>query len=266
VILPVSAPADPRIEPYRRVGDPAWLRSQGLFVAEGRLLLERLVAARDYEIQSVLVSPAALDALRPLVERIDSPVYVGAQHLLNELTGFNFHRGCLALARRPAATPIETFLGARLLLGLEGIGNPDNIGGAFRAAAAFNADGVLLNASSGDPFYRKALRTSMGAVLQLPSARVDGWHQGWDALRQAGFTIAALATDRRATPLDRFAAGVAAGDRLLLVAGAEGSGLSEASLTRADTRVTIPMSPGVDSLNVAVAVAIALSRVWQIIK
>jgi tRNA G18 (ribose-2'-O)-methylase SpoU len=266
VILPVPAPADSRLEPYRRVGDHAWLRSQGLFVAEGRLLLERLVAARGYQIQSALVSPAALEALRPLVEQIESPVYVAAQDGLKELTGFNFHRGCLALARRPPAQPIETFLGARLLLGLEGIGNPDNIGGAFRAAAAFNADGVLLNAGSGDPLYRKALRTSMGAVLQVPFAGVDGWHDGWNALRQAGFRIAALTTERGAMPLDRFAAGVAAGDRLLLVAGAEGSGLSDASLTRADARVTIPMSPGVDSLNVAVAIAIALSRVWQIIK
>jgi tRNA G18 (ribose-2'-O)-methylase SpoU len=266
VILPVSASADSRLEPYRRVGDHAWLRSQGLFVAEGRLLLERLVAARKYEIQSVLVSPAALEALRPVVEQIDEPVYVATPEILKELTGFNFHRGCLALARRPPAASIETFLHARLLLGLEGIGNPDNIGGAFRAAAAFNADGVLLNAGSGDPFYRKALRTSMGAVLQVPFASIDEWHHGWNALRQAGFTIVALTTERRAMPLDRFAAGIAARDRLLLVAGAEGSGLSEASLTRADTRVTIPMSPAVDSLNVAAAVAIALSRVWQIMK
>ena len=266
MILPVSAPDDPRLEPYRRVGDHAWLKSQGLFVAEGRLLFERLVSSRKYEIESVLVSPAALDALRPVVDKIDRPVHVAAQEMLRELTGFNFHRGCLALARRPPATPLETFFDARLLLGLEGIGNPDNIGGAFRAAAAFDVDGVLLDAGSGDPFYRKALRTSMGAVLQVPFANLGDWHQGRAALRQAGFAIVALTTDHSAIPLDRFAADAAARHRIFLMAGAEGSGLSEASLARADVRVTIPMSPAVDSLNVAVAVAIALSRVWQIMR
>jgi tRNA G18 (ribose-2'-O)-methylase SpoU len=191
-------------------------------------------------------------------------VYVAPQQILNELTGFNFHRGCLALARRPPVTPLEAFLGARRLLGLEGVGNPDNIGGVFRAAAAFDVDAVLLDGTSGDPFYRKALRTSMGAVLQVPLASLADWHQGWERLRQAGFSIVALTTDRHEMPLDRFAAGMAAEDRIMLVAGAEGSGLSAASLSRADTRVTIPMSAKVDSLNVTVAVAIAVSHLCRI--
>ena len=264
MILPVSAPDDPRLEPYRRVGDHAWLKSQGLFVAEGRLLLERLAAARKYQIESVLLSPAALDALRPVAARLEQPVYVAPQPVLKELTGFNFHRGCLALARRPPAASVEAFAGARRLVGLEGVGNPDNIGGAFRAASAFDVDGVLLDAGSGDPFYRKALRTSMGAVLQVPFASVAHWHHGWDALRRAGFRIVALTTDAHAIPVDRFAADVVPEDRILLVAGAEGSGLGADSLSRADARVTIPMSAAVDSLNVTVAVAIALSRLWRI--
>ena len=264
-MIPVSAPDDPRLEPYRHVGDHSWLRSQGLFVAEGRLLLERLAAARTYEIESVLLSPAALDALGAVVEQIDRPVFVAAQPILNELTGFNFHRGCLALARRPPVAPLEAFFGARRLLGLEGVGNPDNIGGVFRSAAAFDLDGVLLDANSGDPFYRKALRTSMGAVLQVPFATVAHWHQGWEKLRQPGFRVVALTTDQQAMPLDRFAEAVAPEDRILIVAGAEGSGLSAASLSRADARVTIPMSAKVDSLNVTVAVAIALSRLCRII-
>ena len=162
-------------------------------------------------------------------------------------------------------TPLEAFAGARRLLGLEGVGNPDNIGGAFRAAAAFDVDGVLLNHRSGDPFYRKALRTSMGAVLQIPFGSITDWHQSWETLRQAGFTVVALTTERDAIPLDRFAESVTPEHRILLVAGAEGSGLSAASLSRADARVTIPMSRTVDSLNVTVAVAIALSRLWLII-
>ena len=265
MILSVTAPDDPRLEPYRRVGDHMWLRSQGVFVAEGRLLLERLVAARKYEIESVLLSPAALDALRPVTEQIDSPVYIARQEILRELTGFNFHRGCLALARKPAPAALDELLGATRLLGLEGIGNPDNIGGVFRAAAAFDVDGILLNDTSGDPFYRKALRTSMGAVLHVPFASLPDWHHGWERLRQAGFTIVALTTDPRAIPLDRFAADVSPQDRLFLVAGAEGSGLSEASLARAGAHVTIPISVAVDSLNVTVAVAIALSRLCRII-
>jgi tRNA G18 (ribose-2'-O)-methylase SpoU len=264
VILPVSAPDDPRLEPYRRVGDHAWLKTQGLFVAEGRLLLERLAAARKYHIESVLLSPAALDALGTVAARLDQPVYVATQRVLKELTGFNFHRGCLALARRPPAASVEAFAGTRRLVGLEGVGNPDNIGGAFRAAAAFDVDGVLLDAGSGDPFYRKALRTSMGAVLQMPFASVADWHGGWDALRGAGFKIVALTTGAHAIPVDRFAADVVPEDRILLVAGAEGSGLSADSLSRADARVTIPTSAAVDSLNVTVAVAIALSRLWRV--
>ena len=266
MILPVSAPDDPRLEPYRRVGDHSWLRSHGLFVAEGRLLLERLAAARTFEIASVLLSPAALDALGAVVAQIDRPVFLAAQQMLNELTGFNFHRGCLALARRPPVPPLEAFFGARRILGLEGVGNPDNIGGVFRAAAAFDVDGVLLDANSGDPFYRKALRTSMGAVLQVPFASVADWHQGWEQLRRAGFSVVALTTDQQAMPLDRFAAAVAPEDRIVIVAGAEGSGLSAASLSRADARVTVPMSTKVDSLNVTVAVAIAFSKLCPIIE
>lgn len=264
MILPVSAPEDPRLEPYRRVGDHAWLRSQGLFVAEGRLLLERLAAARTYEIESVLLAPAALEALRSIVEQIDRPVYLTSQDVLKQLTGFNFHRGCLAMARRPPVTPLDAFAGARRLLGLEGVGNPDNVGGAFRVAAAFDVDGVLLNDRSGDPFYRKALRTSMGAVLQVPFASITDWHRSWETLRHAGFTVVALTTDRRASPLDRFAESVTPQHRLLIVAGAEGSGLAPASLSRADARVTIPMARAVDSLNVTVAVAVALSRLCRI--
>ena len=162
-------------------------------------------------------------------------------------------------------TALDAFAGARRLLGLEAVGNPDNIGGAFRAAAAFDVDGVLLNESGGDPFYRKALRTSMGAVLQLPFARVMDWHDGWERLRRKGFTVAALTTAPNAVPLDRFAASVTPADRILLVAGSEGSGLSPASQSNADVCVTIPMSPSVDSLNVTVAVAIALSRLWRTI-
>jgi tRNA G18 (ribose-2'-O)-methylase SpoU len=250
---------DPRLERYRRTGDPKWLQAHGLFVAEGRLVVRRLIASRRYVIDSILLTPAALQALAPDLDAVDN-VYVTDQSLMTGVTGFNFHRGCLAIARRPtAAVDLSTFAKARRLVALEAIGNPDNIGGIFRSGAALGADGVILDATSGDPFYRKALRTSMGAALRLPFARVDAWPDALDTLRSMGFTIAALSPSGVQT-LDAFAGSVSPGTRLALVAGSEGFGLTPESCHRADVAVRIPVDPLSDSLNVVVAVSIALQR------
>lgn len=254
---------DPRVEAFRRVSDHAWLRSQGLFVAEGRLLVERLVQTGTYEIDSVLLSPAALAALQPLVAPLECPVYVAAQHLLTEITGFDFHRGCLALAKRPAPRALEQFLASDRLLGLERIGNPDNIGGLFRSAAAFAANGVLLDEASADPFYRKALRTSMGAILRVPFSRVADWPQACARFQRRGFLVVALVTDPLATRLDAFTSGITHHDRMVLLVGAEGSGLAPPTIQAVDVRVTIPMARGVDSLNVAAAASVAMSWIWR---
>jgi tRNA G18 (ribose-2'-O)-methylase SpoU len=259
VILYVDNLDDPRVDAYRHVGDHRWLTAHGLLVAEGRLLLERLAAAASYEIDSVLVSPAALDALRPLLSALQPPVYVLDRDLINSITGFNFHRGCLALARRPAALPLDRLSRARLLLGLEAIGNPDNVGGLFRTAAALGADAVLLDEASGDPFYRKALRTSMGTVLTVPFGRVASWSEFIPVLRAAAVAVVALTTDPDATAIDEISAHLDMRGRLLILAGNEGTGLSASVRAAADARVRIPMSPGVDSLNVVVAAGIALS-------
>lgn len=257
MIEPISSPDDDRIGEYRHVGDPAWLRAQGLFVAEGRLVVERLVAAGRYEVRSLLVTPAALRGLGP--EATGAAVYVADPVVLEAVTGFNFHRGCLALVRRPADegawTPQPD---ARLLLALEGVGNPDNVGGLFRVAAAFGADGVLLDPSSGDPFYRKAVRTSMGAVLNLPFARVTPWPDAFAGFRKAGFQVAALTPRPVARPINDLTP--EAGRRIIVLVGAEGQGLSEAAMGAADLLIRIPIAPGVDSLNVTVAAGIALSR------
>ncbi len=263
MILHVASLDDPRVDPFRRIGDHAWLRSECLFVAEGRLLLQRLIEAADYRIHAVLLSPAAHAALTPLVDRLRCPVYVAPQPLLNGIAGFNFHRGCLALARRPEPRAVEPFAGAHRLLGLEAVGNPDNIGGLFRSAAAFGADAVLLDDASGDPFYRKALRTSMGAILSLPFATTTDWPETCRAFRDQGFLVAALVTAAHATPLAEFAARPKRGERLLLLVGAEGSGLTRDTVDSADVQVTIPMAGGVDSLNVAVAAAVAMSWLWK---
>jgi tRNA G18 (ribose-2'-O)-methylase SpoU len=250
---------DPRLAPYRHVADPAWLRAHDLFVAEGRLVVERLLRLPRYTVHSVVVTPAAWEALRAPLSATAADVYVCDLTVVNGITGFNFHRGCVALASRPDSTPLERVMSSRLLLGLEGVGNPDNIGGLFRAAAAFGAGGVLLDATSGDPLYRKAIRTSMGAALQLPFVRAADWLEALRTLQRQAFRIAALTPDPSAPPIDSAAA--SAGERLVLLVGAEGGGLSGDTLALADVRLRIPIAPSVDSLNVVVAAGIALHMI-----
>ena len=183
----IESADDPRLDPYRHVAHPDWIRDHGLFVAEGRLVVERLLALDRFRLHSILVNRAAHDAMRPLLSAAQTTVLACDDPTLESITGYNFHRGCLALVHRPADLAPSAFHGARRLLGIENIGNPDNIGGLFRTAAAFAIDGVVLNATSGDPLYRKAVRTSMGATLRVPYARADAVAAGaWRAAR-AGF-------------------------------------------------------------------------------
>jgi tRNA G18 (ribose-2'-O)-methylase SpoU len=256
----IRQPDDERLEAYRHLGDPDWLRTQALFVAEGRLVVARLIALERYEIVSILVNRAAHDALIEPLSSVDTEVYVCDDETLAGITGFNFHRGCLALVARPAPTPAERLLEASRLLALEGVGNPDNVGGLFRTAAAFNVEGILLSATSGDPLYRKAIRTSMGAVLRLPFARLENWLEGLERFRQNGFRIIALTPNPDAPPLALFARELDGWDRMILLVGSEGLGLETATLAHADARVRIPIDPTVDSLNVVVAAGIALER------
>jgi len=210
-----------------------------------------------------LLSEAAQQQLDGVLARLDPgvPVYVCPVESFHHITGFNIHRGCVALVERPASPSIRELLsGARFVLMLESIANPDNVGGIFRNAAAFAADGVLLDGATCDPFYRKAIRTSMGAVLRVPFARAD-WADALPILRASGFTIVAL-TPHGAEPLDGFAEHQR-GDRLALLLGNEGTGLSDAWSASADARVRIPMRSEVDSLNVAVAAGIALARLTR---
>jgi tRNA G18 (ribose-2'-O)-methylase SpoU len=253
---------DPRLEPYRHVGDAGWLRDHQRFVAEGRLVVERLIIGGGYAIESVLVTPTARRAMEDTLAKA-STVYVAAQRVLNDITGFNFHRGCLAIAERPGTQPdLEAFANARLVIVLEGVENPDNVGGIFRSAAAFGADGVILDPRSSDPLYRKALRTSMGAALRVPFTRVESWPGSIEALRRRGFRIAALTPHGR-TSIDELTERVRDVTRLALIAGAEGTGLTSEALALADVAVRIPIDPRHDSLNVVVAVSIALHRLSQ---
>ena len=258
MIQPIESLDDLRVAAYTRVGDPAWLRDHGLFVAESRHVVRRLFEIARHEVDSVLVTPTALDALRDILPDA-VPVYVAEQSLLDSITGFNFHRGCLALAKRP--TPLGVPAAATSLVALEGVGNPDNVGGIFRVAAAFGVDAVLLDPTSADPLYRKAIRTSMGAALSVPFARLEPWPDALKDLANQGFRVLALTPRADARSLDDVVRDLP--PRWILLAGAEGRGLSDAALAIADVPVRIPTTTAVDSLNVTVATAIALSRLFH---
>ena len=263
----IDSRSDQRIADYAHVADSRWLLDRGLFVAEGRLVVRRLLEIDRFPVQSVLVTPAAVAALGSLLsgDRYrDVPVYVCEQAALDSLAGFNFHRGCLALAKRPLDTvPLDRLADAHRLLALEAVGNPDNVGGLFRVAAAFGAGGVLLDSRTGDPLYRKAIRTSMGAALRVPFATSRSWVDDLRWLQRNGTMLVALTPDPAATTLKAFAETIRGEQPLVLMLGAEEPGLSAAARDAADARVRIPLSPDVDSLNVVVAAGIALATLQR---
>jgi tRNA G18 (ribose-2'-O)-methylase SpoU len=251
--------ADPRLAPYRLVAEPDALRREGLFVAEGRLVLPQLLASA-YRAHSVLVSDAALDALRPQLDGHPGlDVMVANADLLSEIGGHDFHRGCLALAYREPPRSLTSHLDAGSVVDpvllLEGVSNPDNIGVIFRAALAFGA-GVMLGPGCADPLYRKSIRTSMGATLHARWSLADDWLADLARVRSAGYTLLALTPRAAAVPL-REAVAQATGP-IGFVLGSEGYGLSDEALDAASQLARIPILPAVDSLNVATAASIAL--------
>jgi tRNA G18 (ribose-2'-O)-methylase SpoU len=259
-VIPVDDPADERLRDYvgltdvvlRRLSEPAG----GLYLAESTKVIERALAA-GHRPRSVLLQAKWLADLAPLLEEHDVPVYLGEPELLEHVTGFTMHRGALASMHRPPLRPVEDVLrAARRVVVLEDIVDHTNVGAIFRAVAGLGADAVLVTPRCADPFYRRSVRVSMGTVLQIPWTRLAEWPEGAAELHAAGFEIAALALDDAAIPLDRYARHPP--ERIALLLGTEGDGLSAAALTEADAVVTIPMSRGVDSLNVAAASAVAL--------
>jgi tRNA G18 (ribose-2'-O)-methylase SpoU len=261
-VIEITTLNDTRVSDYAHVGEPDWLRERGLFVAEGRLVVRRLFQTDTFTIRSVLITRTALAALEDGVDSGRCPIYVCDQDMMNRLAGFNFHRGCLALGERPPAIDVPNrFHTAQRLLALEGVGNPDNVGGLFRVAAAFGVDGILLDRTSGDPLYRKAIRTSMGAVFSVPFAMTNEWLETIIAIKTAGADAVALTPDRTSRVLSDYVEKLSPKQRVMLMLGAEGPGLSPDSLTAATTRVRIPIAQNVDSLNVVVAAGIALAAV-----
>jgi len=244
------------------VPEPELVRARGLFVAEGRLVVRRLIEDARYQVHSLLISDAALQGLESSLMALppDVPVYVCERADFLGITGHDIHRGCLALAARPAPRPFDALLApARAVVVLEGVADAGNIGGVFRNAAAFGAGAVLLSPTCCDPLYRKAVRTSMAATLRVPFARLDEWPAALSRLRTAGFTIVALTLREPAEELEAFRLRPRP-EKLALLVGAEGAGLTPAAETMADYRVRVPIRTDVDSLNLAVAAGIALYR------
>ncbi len=262
VLVRVDDPDDPRLADFLRLTDMA-LRTKveperGLYMAESEKVIRRALDA-GHRPRAFLMAPRWVDEWPDLLaraEREGAPVYVGEYPVIRALTGFHLHRGVLASMQRPAPrTLAEVVRGARRVLVLEDIVDHTNVGALFRSAAGLGVDAVLVTPRCADPLYRRSIRVSMGTVFQVPWARLDPWPDGVEALRAAGFTVAALALGEDAIGLDDFAA--AAPERVALVLGTEGDGLALRTVAACDHVVRIPMSGGVDSLNVAAAGAVA---------
>ena len=262
VLHRIFAAGDPLVADYRGVADPELARERGVFVAEGRMVLRRVLEDSTWAVRSILLNAAAAHDLEPALGRLAPgvPIYVCKAAEMLGITGHDIHRGCLALVeRKPALKPVDVLRAAQLVVVLEGVGNPDNVGGVFRNAAAFGADAVLLSPTCCDPLYRKAVRTSMASTLRVPFATLDDWPAALGTVREAGFSLVALTPRTPSVTLEAFVSRPRPA-RIALIVGTEGGGLSAAVETLADCRVSIPIRPEIDSLNLAVATGIALHR------
>ncbi len=273
----ISDPDDPRLEPYLRMRDRNLRAEDGgaRFLAEGRMVVERAVAT-GIALESVLVVASKADAVRELVPATTA-VLACAKDVMEQAAGFALHQGIVAVGRVPAAPTLrEVVQGARAanrpgtLVVCPEVTNVDNVGLLIRVAAGLGADAMVLGPRCADPWYRRAVRTSMGTVFSLPVVRYpagpteDGFHADLAWLAQgAGYDLVATVIDPDAPPLDRFARRDTAETGTAVLLGSEGYGLDAGAVSRCTRRVRIPMHHGVDSLNVAVAAGIVLYEVMR---
>ena len=256
-VVEVADLSDPRLTDYSHQTDVALKKARGtehgLYIAESALVLQRALSA-GHRPRSVLALGNTVDEARALVGD-DVPIFSGPSDLLEELTGYLLHRGLIAAMHRPELPTVSSLLvGARRVIILENVADPTNVGAIFRSVGAIGADAVFVTPRCSDPFYRRAIRVSMGTVLKVPWTRLGDWASTRHLLVASGFQIAALALSADAVSLRDFVAP----KKLALVLGAEGEGLTVEALESADTIVQIPMAHGIDSLNVAAAAAVAM--------
>lgn len=272
IITHISDPTDPRLDDFRDLkhsdNRPDLPGGKGLVIAEGPLIVERLLASR-YPVRTLVGFPAKLDKflsqphIADLAAGIDT--YSLDRETLAQVAGYDMHRGLLAAANRaPELSLSEVIKTATTVVVLEGVGDHENIGSIFRNAAGLGVDAILFGNGCADPLYRRSVRVSMGHVLRLPHASFEGkhinWHYGLDQLKESGFQLVSLTPHEDAVPLDQalYDGNGVPYEKIALLVGAEGPGLTERTMRRTDIRARIPMSAGTDSLNVATAAAIAL--------
>ncbi len=256
--IAITDPADPGVAAYRDIKERDLVGREGRFIAEGETVLRAFVRDAPGRVESLLIDPKRQDKLSEVFAGLpdETPVYLVEQAVLDAVAGFHLHRGVLAVGRKPRAIPaVELLAGLperAVVVALFGMANHDNLGGIFRNAAAFGADAVLLDADCCDPFYRKAIRVSVGATLSVPTGYIGRGEDAIDLLAEAGFTPLAL------TPsADRTLAQLEPPARAAVMLGTEGPGLSAEVIARAQG-IGIPMANGFDSLNVATTSGIVL--------
>jgi tRNA G18 (ribose-2'-O)-methylase SpoU len=259
VEVPIDDPDDPRLADYVRLPDAAArrrLERDELFVAEGVTAIRRLLTS-GHHVRSVLVTPHALVRFDGALDDLDAPVYVAPKAVLAATVGFDLHRGAVAAADRKPLPPLADVVARARSLGvLEGLNDPENLGAVARSARALGIDGLVLDPSCIDPYYRRTVRVSMGEVLHVPVARVAAWPGDLDVLQRAGFETWAMTPAEDAADLWS----LAPPPRVAVLLGAEGPGLSTAAMAAATRRVRIPITPGVDSLNVGHAAAVTFAH------
>jgi tRNA G18 (ribose-2'-O)-methylase SpoU len=256
-VVEIESLDDPRLADYSHLTDVALKKSAGgLYIAESLLVLQRAIAVGHVP-RSVLALGGSVDDALEATKGFDIPIFSGPSELLELLTGYLLHRGLIAAMHRPELPTVEALLkDARRIVILENVVDPTNVGAIFRSVAAIGADAVLVTPRCSDPLYRRAIRVSMGTVLQVPWTRVGDWESTREVLVRGGFHVAALALADGAVDLKSFAA--TAPERVALVLGTEGDGLTGEALAAADSIVMIPMAHGIDSLNVAATAAVAM--------
>ncbi|MGX7728244.1 TrmH family RNA methyltransferase [Rhodococcus sp. 2H158] len=256
-VIDIEDPADPRLDDFRDLNSsdrrPDLPAGKGLVIAEGVFVVQRMLDSR-FAPGSLLGVDRRLGELADDLRDVDVPFYRTSAEVMAEVVGFHLNRGVLAAAHRPPALALDDVLEkATTVAVLEGVNDHENLGSMFRNAAGLGVDAVLFGKGCADPLYRRAVRVSMGHVLRVPFAHVERWPYDLDRLRARGFQLISLTPNPEAVPL----AEAMTGEKVALLLGAEGPGLTEHAMRATDVRARIPMVPGTDSLNVATAAAMA---------